>query len=583
MLLLGVRSRLDLATTTQLYRLLPVRLARRSLHPQPKYVAGPFVGLSHLKRRMAETPSVGEVRAPSPPSDAPAAKKPRLQAHKGAPASDKARSLSKSQKRRAQYNSLPEPCSADDVLWREINDVLGEDYVNNALAEGTDRQSPFVYHQELELQVVALCSTGSALATSSESSRPWVVVVPFSLPGETIRAKVYRNARMHSFADLIEVVAPNPELRDDSLVQCKYFATCGGCQYQMLSYEKQLDLKRDVVVKAYKNYSNLPETAIPAIESTMPSPKQYNYRTKITPHFEAPTKAQRVDPNNPANDTEQPKWLNIGFNRVGTHKVMDIEDCPIATPIIRETLPAVRANVVKNLYTYKRGVSLILRDSLPPVASATAEGAADTVSTEPETHVCITDHRGTVREKIGSWVFEYPNSSFFQNNNSVLPSLTDYVQSSIFGEPTDGRPKPTHLVDAYCGAGLFAITLSPHFTTVAGIELSQESIRAAKHNAELNYIPATKISFRAGDAADIFRTGCDEPFIKQLLAFRAQTVVYVSCNVHTQARDVGMVLKGSGEDGRGKYVLESLRGFDLFPQTAHVESVAVLRLVQEAS
>jgi len=76
------------------------------------------------------------------------------------------------------------------------------------------------------------------------------------------------------------------------------------------------------------------------------------------------------------------------------------------------------------------------------------------------------------------------------------------------------------------------------------------------------------------------RKGSDEPFIKQLLAFRAQTVVYVSCNVHTQARDVGMIVRGSGEDGKGQYVLESLRGFDLFPQTAHVESVAVLRLVQ---
>ncbi|KAJ7189863.1 hypothetical protein GGX14DRAFT_56671, partial [Mycena pura] len=99
------------------------------------------------------------------------------------------------------------------------------------------------------VQVVALSSTGSALATPSGSSRPWVVVVPFALPGETIRVKVYRNARMHSVADLLEITTPNLELRDNSRVQCKYFGTCGGCQYQMLSYEKQLNLKRDVVAK----------------------------------------------------------------------------------------------------------------------------------------------------------------------------------------------------------------------------------------------------------------------------------------------------------------------------------------------
>ena len=79
--------------------------------------------------------------------------------------------------------------------------------------------------------------------------------------------------------------------------------------------------------------------------------------------------------------------------------------------------------------------------------------------------------------------------------------------------------------------------------------------------------------------------GCDENFIDQLLAFRSSTVVYVSCNVHTQARDVGMLLNKSEaevKEGKkeGRYVLESVRGFDLFPQTAHVESVAVLRLVQ---
>ncbi|KAJ7744236.1 tRNA methyltransferase [Mycena maculata] len=556
---------------------------------------------------MAEVPSVGTARAPSPPSEPPVAKKPRLEAPEqpvSLPVSTPAFKTaskpkqSKTQKRRQQYNALPEPCSSDDVLWREITEILGEEYVNTNLAEETDRLSPFEYHQELEMQVVAICSTGSALATSTESSRPWVVVVPFCFPGETVRVRVYRNARLHSFADLLEVVTPNPEFRDNSLVRCKYFGTCAGCQYQMVSYEKQLDLKRDVVVKAYENFSNLPRSAMPPIESTMPSPKQYEYRTKITPHFEAPTKSQvrdRNSNNNPTDRAERPEWFDIGFNRVGTHKVIDIEDCPIATPIIRETLPAVRANALKNIWTYKRGVSLILRDSLAPApASTTPADPATDPDSEP--HVCITEHRGHIREKVGPLTFEYPASSFFQNNNAVLPSLTAYVASRIAASP---GPAPTHLVDAYCGAGLFAIALAPTFNTVAGIELAADSIRAATRNAALNGLPADKISFRAGDAADIFaavrvdfppaktvlvidppRKGCDGPFIEQLLQFRAGTVVYVSCNVHTQARDVGAIVNQSAADGKGgKYVLESLRGVDLFPQTAHVESVAVLRLV----
>lgn len=80
--------------------------------------------------------------------------------------------------------------------------------------------------------------TGDAVAVPTNEAQqktPWVVIVPFSLPGEVVRAKVYRNARMHSVADLIGVVTPNPDMRDDSRVGCRYFGKCGGCQYQVRS------------------------------------------------------------------------------------------------------------------------------------------------------------------------------------------------------------------------------------------------------------------------------------------------------------------------------------------------------------
>ncbi|KAJ7272515.1 tRNA methyltransferase, partial [Mycena rebaudengoi] len=634
----------------------------------PNIAPAPFLGLKYTRKSMEEPPVViGDTRGASPSAEQhPAAKKPRLEAPVSvptpvsvpnpAPPKKMTKKMTKRQKRKP--GALPEPCSPEDVLWREIRDVLGAECVDTAFADGTDMDAPIALG-EMELEVVALCSTGSALATSPSSPRPWVVVVPGGLPGETVHVRVYRHARMHSVADLLAVVTPNPALRDQSRVQCRYFGTCAGCQYQMLSYEKQLELKRDVVVKAYRNFSDLPASALPPIESTLPSPKQYGYRTKITPHFEAPNKHQRATAKGTdANGTDRPEWLKIGFNLVGSQKVMDIEDCPLATPIIRQALPIVRADIIKNIYTYKRGSSLILRDSLrrpteapPPPTDADADAVAEdsvgiSVSTDlsaeglltdpadPDLagHVALTSHRDTAREQVGPWLFEYPAGSFFQNNNSVLPLLTGYVEARIFGEeapplandtaasgasgaptPTRPAPTPTHLVDAYCGAGLFAIALSPRFARVAGIELSRESIRAATHNAHaLNGIPAAKLSFQSGDAADIFKTvgafprgetvlvidpprkGCNEAFIAQLIAFGARTVVYVSCNVHTQARDVGMILRGSEEklraeraavEGRsngrvgGRYVLESLRGIDLFPQTAHVESVAVLRLV----
>jgi len=168
-------------------------------------------------------------------------------------------------------------------------------------------------------------------------------------------------------------------------------------------------------------------------------------------------------------------------------------------------------------------------------------------------------------------------------------------------------PPPTHLVDAYCGAGIFALTLAPHFTKVAGVELSTDSICFATHNAELNGL-THKVPFRVGDGAQIFydvgdfpspiertvpvvnppRRGCDEAFAQQLPAFCAETVVYVSYNVHTQARGVVHIVSWLAEEdataetaadsnGKGKYVLESLRGFHLFPLEARV--LLLLQLV----
>lgn len=235
------------------------------------------------------------------------------------------------------------------------------------------------------------------------------------------------------------------------------------------------------------------------------------------------------------------------------------------------------------------------RDSLDPSfdAEKMMTQPVDKLSEAFTKHICVTDQKGSAREMVGDYVFEYGAGSFFQNNNSVLPLMVNYVRDLIF---TDGA-RPTHLVDTYCGAGLFAISLSSGFEKVAGIELSQSSIASAKRNAQLNAISSDKISFLSGEASNIFATvkdfppeqtvviidpprkGCDELFLKQLLKFRCRAVVYVSCNVHTQARDIGTIIQSTEGDGEGRrYRMETLRGFDLFPQTAHVESVALLRL-----
>lgn len=253
--------------------------------------------------------------------------------------------------------------------------------------------------------------------------------------------------------------------------------------------------------------------------------------------------------------------------------------------------------VNRNIFSYKKGVSLMYRDSLD--TSYDAEEMmlppVDQLSEAFTKHICVTDQKMKAREMVGDYLFEYPAGTFFQNNNSVMPLLVEHVRDLI--KQSSKEHPVTHLVDAYCGAGLFAVSLSHLFQKVSGIELSPSSIAAAKDNAVKNSIPSSKISFAFGDAGEIFsaveeyprsqtviiidppRKGCDDNFIGQLLRFRCHSVVYVSCNVHTQARDIGSIVRKTENEPVGKrYRLESLRGFDLFPQTSHVESVALLCL-----
>lgn len=160
----------------------------------------------------------------------------------------------KSSKRKKKSKfTLPEPCSADDVVSRDVFALLGEE-AEKAVEEGSEWDSPFEQHTELEVIVSELSSSGASPSilvdislltknfTSGDSlslapgRKPWVILAPLALPGERIRVRVYYNTRLYSRADLLEIIEPNDELRDMSRVKCKYFGKCGGCQYQVCSF-----------------------------------------------------------------------------------------------------------------------------------------------------------------------------------------------------------------------------------------------------------------------------------------------------------------------------------------------------------
>ncbi|KAH8816316.1 S-adenosyl-L-methionine-dependent methyltransferase [Xylogone sp. PMI_703] len=480
-----------------------------------------------------------------------------------------------------------------------------EETVESNGSKNVQLPDPFT---EIEVKVTEISSTGDGLAWDPTSEQ--IYVVPFTAPGDTVRAKVIRHFRNdhYSMADFISVIEPSP-LRDDSRINCKYFGKCSGCQFQMLSYDTQLEHKRTIVEKAYKNFSQLPPELVPSIGDTIGSPLQYGYRTKLTPHFDGPPGYRSRSSKKSGQQKSYEETPEIGFMQKGTRKTMDIEDCPIGTDVVRLGMKRERSRVIQELDKYQRGATILLRESTRRVANDSSdslpetETSADMIKVTMDKYtdfkVCITDNNATTTEYVDDYIFTNPAGSFFQNNNSILPVFTQYIRDHIFppsGPADSTAPKVKYLIDAYSGSGLFTITLSSLFTSSMGIDIATGSIEFARKNAELNNLPPSQCKFIAADAPELFksvtyprdetvvvidppRKGCDDSFLSQLLKFAPKRVVYVSCNVHTQARDVGVLVKGKGG---ARYTIETLRGFDFFPQTGHVEGVAVLNRVEES-
>jgi len=427
---------------------------------------------------------------------------------------------------------------------------------------------PFAYHEEIELEISTLTNLGLGLGRVSVENQKtkvknWVVMVPFALPGERVRARVFRNHKNFSEADFVAVLRASPPR---VAPRCPLFGRCGGCQYQHLAYAEQLEWKRRQVAELLEHLAGVVFEVAPVVAS----PREFGYRSKITPHFAAPSAAK----SSPLKDQpivnlesetvkREPGTVNvpIGFLRQGSRfEIVDVPRCEIATEAINEKLGAVRAGVPARVAAgeFARGATLLLRD------------AGGVVATEYDT---------VVTEAVGELKLKFLARDFFQNNPFILPAFAGHVRAQAAASGA------RFLVDAYCGSGLFALSSASAFERVAGIEISETSVVFARENAAANGM--ANAVFQAGDAAAIFagldfppgdtvvvidppRRGCDEGFLRQLFAFGPRAVVYVSCDPATQMRDLVHFFAAN-------YELRAVQPFDLFPQTRHLECVITLQ------
>jgi 23S rRNA (uracil1939-C5)-methyltransferase/tRNA (uracil-5-)-methyltransferase len=404
--------------------------------------------------------------------------------------------------------------------------------------------------RELDVDIQALDATGTGVGVAAgavpDGLAEAVIHVPFTLPGERVRARIWR-VRWHEVAaDLLGVTRASPARVAPG---CALFGTCGGCQVQHLAPTAQLAWKTALVRTALD-----PVGLAPLVRDCIPSPRVYGYRSKLTPHYEVPQKRD-------VTGTGTGAAAAIGFLRAGRrHALVDVPRCPLATDGVNAALPALRAAAHETARGRRRGASLLLREGTNGVTS------------DPDARVV---------ERVGTLRLEFASREFFQNNPFLLPALVDFV---IEGAASTGA---TLLVDAYSGSGLFALAAARRFGRVLGVEVSVAAVAAARANAVANEL--ANVEFLAAPAARIFasvvdqgkdaavivdppRKGADPSFLGQRVAFAPRTVVYVSCNPETAARDLAH-LAAAG------YTVVTIQPFDMFPQTRHVESVTVLHRV----
>jgi len=325
-----------------------------------------------------------------------------------------------------------------------------------------------------------------------------VVFVPFTIDGELVTAKITREKKQMAEAEVVDLKTRSNQRVDPP---CPYFGQCGGCAYQHIDYTHQLEIKSRQVRNVLQRIGKLKDVPVHPI---IPSPLAYAYRNRITVHADNGV---------------------IGYFRRDSHRLVDVEQCPIAMEEVNRELTDLRQRNV------------------------------------PDGHY-------TLRAKSGPRIFS-------QTNDGVGNALRDLIVGLV-------PPNQELLVDAYCGAGFFAKALIDKFQRIAGIDWDRFAIAAAKENAteKETYIAGdVEIGLRSAlqdcDAdktvliLDPPATGLTVGVRETILDVAPATLIYVSCNPATLARDLG--------DLRQRFEIQSITPLDMFPQTAEIEVVAELR------
>ncbi len=421
----------------------------------------------------------------------------------------------------------------------------------------------------------------------------FVIFVENSCPQDVVKIKLTKVTKNYANADVIEIITPSPHRVKPF---CAMQKVCGACQLQFIDYDYQLELKRQITEEAMHHIAGL-NIEVP-LTIASPQIKEYRYKVQY-----------------PVAETKVSKRLLAGYYKQKTHEIVNIKHCPIQPAICDKIIEFIRENAPKycvsgynekkhtgdlrhvvlrcSTSTGKVLVTLVVNstkvfENLKKFANIIYEQIPQVVGVcinfnpqktnvilgEKSECICGEDF---VEEKILDKTFKIGSNTFFQVNPKSAENIFRYVKDYIKNNLQDAV-----VLDAYAGVTSFGICISDVCKQIVSIEENSESVRLGEKIAKENGI--TNIEFHSGDAAEFFknetrkfdavildppRKGCTKESLDEAFRLSKETIIYVSCNPATLARDLKILTE------KGCRV-ECIQPFDMFCHTYHVENVAII-------
>jgi 23S rRNA (uracil1939-C5)-methyltransferase len=435
----------------------------------------------------------------------------------------------------------------------------------------------FNSESRLEVEIIALTTAGGLARHQGK-----VLFVPGALPGDRCQVEIVAERESYSNARLLGVITPSPDRIEPP---CSYFKDCGGCPWQNCAYPAQLRAKTGLVQDAMARIAGL-ATEVP---ECLPSPAQFGYRRRIRLLFSGG---------------------RLGFRPRMSRDICAVKSCPVASPALNQLLPvlekalrqqgrrlgveevAIRESAMTGeLQILLAGkaphwgsCALALKEAQGQVPKLVSGGTARRFSRQHIGKVNQMMAGEVIWERFGETEAAISPGSFSQANPEAFHSLYHQIgEWAREGSVTD-EGWGTRAIDLYSGVGITSLLLARHFPSVVAVEENAEANGSAQHSASRVGL-GKRINFITGRAGAVLptlvtpgvdiillnppRVGVEKGLVANITRLAPKTVIYLSCNPATLARDIKEMIAGG-------YRLKGMVVQDAYPQTAHVETLVRL-------